>query len=253
MAYNLSIVSDIIDSVQFLSDAGQLRIIKASIAFLHDEEYELDKVAESVAFKMLMPMLSDAKERQKAIAERNKANGSKGGRKKTQTVLNETQKTQSVILGSEKTQKEPPPLSPSSFSLPSSPTPPITNSLSIPPIIPQENNSSSSCAHTHTREEDFGLQVGVIATIERYEQQYRKEGMWADVAIQNHIKVEDVQEIFKCFIFDQKHNATEYSGFSDFKRHFLNYTRRRASAMWAEKQTQEKQSKPSKNILEMYG
>ena len=244
MAYNLSIVSDIIDLVQFLSDAGQLRIIKASIAFLHDEEYELDEVAESVAFKMLMPMLSDAKDKQKAIAEKNRANGSKGGRKKTQTVLNETQKTQSVILGSEKTQKEPPPLSPS---LPS-PTPPTIT----PPIIPQENKSSSSCAHT--REEDFGLQVGVIATIERYEQQYKKEGMWAEVAMQNHIKVEEVQEIFKNFIFDQKHNATEYSGFSDFKRHFLNYTRRRASAIWAEKKAaQEKQPKPSKNILEMYG
>ena len=252
MAYNLSIVTDIISTVSFLPEISQFRVLKASLAYLNDEECELDDLSESVAFRMLLPMLSDAKEKSRSRSEKMKANGMKGGRKKTQTtnldnlLENESKKTNLVS-------KEDPLSSPASFSLPSSPTPPITNSLSIPPIIPQENNSSSSCAHTHTREEDFGLQVGVIATIERYEQQYRKEGMWADVAIQNHIKVEDVQEIFKCFIFDQKHNATEYSGFSDFKRHFLNYTRRRASAMWAEKQNQEKQSKPSKNILEMYG
>ena len=253
MAYNLSIVSEILDATNFLSESAQCRIIKASLAFLNDEEFELEEVVESTAFKMLIPMLSEAKKKKEAIAERNRTNGQKGGRKK------ETQKTQSVILGSEKTQANPqesPLSSPSSSSLPLSPTPPITNSLSIPPIIPQENSSSSCvCTHAHTREEDFGLQVGVIATIERYAEQYRSEGMWKDVACQNHIKIEDAQDIFKQFLFDQKHNATDYTNYSDFKRHFLNYIRRRASAIWAEKQQQDKQSKviSGADVLKVYG
>lgn len=160
----------------------------------------------------------------------------------------------SATLGA--TPQESPPSSPSSFSLSPSPTPPTTNSLSIPPIIPQEISSSSCvCTHAHTREEDFGLQVGVIATIERYAEQYRSEGMWADVAMQNHIKIDEAQEIFKQFIFDQKHNATDYTNYSDFKRHFLNYIRRRSSAIWAEKQQQQKQPKviSGADVLKVYG
>lgn len=253
MAYNISIISNILEAVNFLSESAQCRVIKASLAFLYDEDYELDDAVESTAFKMLIPMLTEAKEKQTILAERNRANGKNGGRKKTQ-------KTQSVLLGSKETQKtnlvskEDPLSSPSSSSLPLSPTPPITNSLSIPPIIPQEN-SSSSCACTHAREEDFGLQVGVIATIEKYAEKYKSEGMWRDVACQNHLKVEEVQEIFKQFLFDQKHNATDYTNYSDFKRHFLNYIRRRASAIWAEKQQQDKQPKviSGADVLKVYG
>lgn len=132
----------------------------------------------------------------------------------------------------------------------SSPTPPSIT----PPIIPQENSSSSSCAYTHVREEDFGLQVGVIATIEKYAEQYKSEGMWRDIAMQNHIKPNEVEDIFKNFVFDQKHNATDYTNYSDFKRHFLNYLRRRASAMWAEQQSQEKPKKviSGKDIFDIY-
>ena len=240
MAYNISIISNILEAVNFLSESAQCRVIKASLAFLYDEDYELDDAVESTAFKMLIPMLTEAKEKQTILTERNRANGKNGGRKKTQ-------KTNLVS-------KEDPLSSPSSSSLPLSPTPPITNSLSIPPIIPQEN-SSSSCACTHAREEDFGLQVGVIATIEKYAEKYKSEGMWRDVACQNHLKVEEVQEIFKQFLFDQKHNATDYTNYSDFKRHFLNYIRRRASAIWAEKQQQDKQPKviSGADVLKVYG
>lgn len=250
MAYNISIVSDILEAVKFLSESAQCRILKASIAFLYDEEYVLDSAVESTAFKMLIPMLTEAKEKQNILTERNRANGKNGGRKKTQSVLLGLKETQNTNLVS----KEDPLSSPSSSSLPLSPTPPITNSLSIPPIIPQEN-SSSSCACTHAREEDFGLQVGVIATIEKYAEQYRKEGMWRDVACQNHIKIEEAQDIFKQFLFDQKHNATDYTNYSDFKRHFLNYIRRRASAIWAEKQQQDKQPKviSGSDVLKVYG
>lgn len=252
MAYNLSIVSDILDAVNFLPESAQCRVIKASLAFLHDEEYELEEVVESTAFKMLIPMLSNAKEKSKVRSEKMRANGMKGGRKKTQSVIcknNESKKTNLVF-------KEDPLSSPYSSSLSPSPTPPTTNSLSIPPIIPQEISSSSCvCTHAHTREEDFGLLVGVIATIERYAEQYRSEGMWADVAMQNHIKIDEAQEIFKQFIFDQKHNATDYTNYSDFKRHFLNYIRRRSSAIWAEKQQQQKQPKviSGADVLKVYG
>lgn len=250
MAYNISIISNILEAVNFLSESAQCRVIKASLAFLYDEDYELEDAVESTAFKMLIPMLTEAKTKSRIRSEKMRENGMKGGRKKTQSVILQNIESKKTNLVS----KEDPLSSPSSSSLPLSPTPPITNSLSIPPIIPQEN-SSSSCACTHAREEDFGLQVGVIATIEKYAEQYRKEGMWRDVAYQNHIKVEEVQEIFKQFLFDQKHNATDYTNYSDFKRHFLNYIRRRASAIWAEKQQQDKQPKviSGADVLKVYG
>ena len=239
MAYNLSIATDILEATNFLEESAQCRVLKAALAYIYDEGYELNGAEDWVAFKMLIPMLDEAIKKQESIAERNRANGSKGGRPKTQ-------KTQSVILGSEKTQKEPPPLSPSSFS----PTPP----LSTPPIIPQEN-SSSSCVCTHAREEDFGLQVGVIATIEKYAEKYKSEGLWADVAMRNHIKIEQVQEIFRDFVMDQKHNSTDYTNYSDFKRHFLNYIRIRASAIKAEESQQTKQPKviTGSDLLKIYG
>lgn len=242
MAYNISIISNILESVNFLSESAQCRIIKASLAFLNDKDYELDDVVESTAFKMLIPMLTEARDKSKMRSEKMRANGMKGGRKKTQSVVlqnNESKKTKLVS-------KESPLSSPSSSPSLSSPTPPSNTLSTIPPIIPQENSSSSSCVCTHAREEDFDLRVGVIATIERYAEQYRQEGMWADVAIQNHLRMEQVQEIFKTFLFDQKHNSTDYSNYSDFKRHFLNYTRLRASAIKAE-QTQHREE-PKKII-----
>ena len=241
MAYSLSIVTNILEKVSFLSEIAQYRVLKASLAYLHDEEYELTEVEESVAFKMLIPMLSDAKAKSDRIAERNRANGSKGGRKKTQTVILETQKTQSVSVG----YKESPLSSPSPFS----PIPP----LSTPPIIPQENPSSPS-VRTHTCEEDFGLQVGVIATIEKYEKEYKREGMWRDVACQNHLTIEQAQEIFSQFVFSQKHNSKQYSSFSEFKGHFLNYIRKRAATYKTEQQTVQKQSKviSGSSIMDIY-
>lgn len=242
MAYNISIISNILESVNFLSESAQCRIIKASLAFLYDKDYELDDVVESTAFKMLIPMLTEARDKSKVRSEKMRANGMKGGRKKTQSVVlqnNESKKTKLVS-------QESPLSSPSPSPSLSSPTPPSNTLSTIPPIIPQENSSSSSCVCTHAREEDFDLRVGVIATIERYAEQYRQEGMWADVAMQNHLRMEQVQEIFKTFLFDQKHNSTDYSNYSDFKRHFLNYIRLRASAIKAE-QTQHREE-PKKVI-----
>lgn len=153
------------------------------------------------------------------------------------------------------TPQESPLSSPSSSPSLSSPTPPSNTLSTIPPIIPQENSSSSSCVCTHAREDDFGLRVGVVATIERYAEQYRQEGMWTDVAIQNHLKVEQVQEIFKTFLFDQRHNSTAYSNYSDFKRHFLNYIRLRASAIKAEQSQHREEPRKvisGKDIFDIY-
>lgn len=132
----------------------------------------------------------------------------------------------------------------------SSPTPPSIT----PPIIPQEKNSERvACAYT--REEDFSLQVGVVATIERYAEQYKTEGMWSDVAMINHIKIEQVKEIFAEFVSIQKHNANEYTNYSDFKSHFMNFVRQRAKAIWADKSQQQQQPKKvisGKDIFDVY-
>ena len=133
----------------------------------------------------------------------------------------------------------------------SSPTPPSIT----PPIIPQEKNSERvACACT--REEDFSLQVGVVATIERYAEQYKSENLWTDVAMINHIKLEQVKQIFSDFVTIQKHNANDYSGYSDFKSHFMNFVRTRAKAIWADKSQQ--QTLPKKviegpDVLKVYG
>ena len=236
MAYNISIAKDILETVSFLSESAQCRILKASLAYLFDEEYELEEVTESVAFKMLIPMLSDAKIKSQRRAEKMRENGLKGGRKKINLVSEESKITNLVS-------KEHPLSSPSPFS----PTPPI----STPPIIPQENPTTMA----HTCEEDFGLQVGVLATIEKYEKEYRREGMWRDVACQNHLTIEQTQDIFGQFVFAQKHNAKKYSSFSEFKSHFLNYIRKRAVTYKTEQQTQQRQSKviSGADILKIYG
>lgn len=133
----------------------------------------------------------------------------------------------------------------------SSPTPPSIT----PPIIPQEKKSERvACACT--REEDFSLQVGVVATIERYAEQYKSENLWTDVAMINHIKLEQVKQIFSDFVTIQKHNANDYSGYSDFKSHFMNFVRTRAKAIWADKSQQ--QTLPKKviegpDVLKVYG
>lgn len=138
---------------------------------------------------------------------------------------------------------------PSSPSL-SSPTPPSIT----PPIIPQEKNSERvACAYT--REEDFSLQVGVVATIERYAERYKTEGMWADVAMINHVKIEQVKDIFAEFVSIQKHNANEYANYSDFKSHFMNFVRQRAKAIWADKSQQQQQPRKvisGKDIFDVY-
>ena len=101
----------------------------------------------------------------------------------------------------------------------SSPTPPSISQKEI--IIPD-----GAC--THIREENFDLIVGVLGTIEQYAHQYQKENIWADAAMMAHLTIAQTQEIFNQFVVEQKHNSARHSGYSDFKRHFLNYLRTKA-------------------------
>ena len=82
MAYNLSIVTDILEATNFLEESAQCRVLKAALAYLYDKEYELDNTEEIVAFKVLTPMLSHAKKRSQERSEKMRENGKKGGRKK---------------------------------------------------------------------------------------------------------------------------------------------------------------------------
>ena len=106
----------------------------------------------------------------------------------------------------------------------SSPTPPSIT----PPIIPQENPPRPLRTCTHTREENFGLMVGVLASEEQYIKRYRQEGLWADAAMSAHLTIQQVQQIFDEFVVEQKHNSSKHSDYPDFKRHFLNYLRVKA-------------------------
>jgi hypothetical protein len=79
--------------------------------------------------------------------------------------------------------------------------------------------------------------------------------MWADVAMINHIKIEQVKDIFAEFVSIQKHNANEYTNYSDFKSHFMNFVRQRAKAIWADKSQQQQQPKKvisGKDIFDVY-
>ena len=240
MAYRFDIILSILKPIWFLPELSQFRVLKAAISFLQNEEIPPLEDAENVAFRMLLSTLEQERDKEMKRVEVYRKNGQNGGRGKTK-------KTKAVILVSE---KEEPLSSPSSSSLSPSPTPPTTNSLSTPPIIPQENPSPSACM----REENFALKAGVIATLEEYARKYRKEINWDDLAIQNHLKRGQPQQIFEDFMFDQKHNETDHDDYSDFKRHFLNYIRKRAQAFRVEQQSQvsEKKVISGSDIFNLY-
>ena len=70
------------------------------------------------------------------------------------------------------------------------------------------------------------------------------------------VKLEQVKQIFSDFVTIQKHNANDYSGYSAFKSHFMNFVRTRAKAIWADKSQQ--QTLPKKviegpDVLKVYG
>ena len=221
MAYRFDIILSILKPIWFLPELSQFRVLKAAISFLQNEEIPPLEDAENVAFRMLLPTLEQERDKEMKRVEVYRKNGQNGGRGKTK-------KTKAVILVSE---KEDPLSSPSSSSLSPSPTPPTTNSLSTPPIIPQENPPRPLRTCTHTREENFGLMVGVLASEEQFIKRYRQEGLWADAAMSAHLTIAQVQQIFDEFVVEQKHNSSKHSDYPDFKRHFLNYLRVKAEIL----------------------
>lgn len=203
MAYKIDIILDILKAIAFLPEDSQLRILKASIAYLRGTESEVLQGAENMAFTMLLPTLQKEKEKELNLSLARSKSGKQGGRGKAKKAI--------ALLALEKE-------STSS----SSPTPPST-----PPkeIIILDN------APTHTREENFDLVVGIIATEEQYARRYQQENMWADAALQMHLTIAQTQEIFKEFVAEQKHNSTRHEDYSRFKSHFFNYLRCRAEKL----------------------
>ena len=205
MAYRFDIILSILKPIWFLPELSQFRVLKAAISFLQNEEMPTLEEAENVAFRMLLPTLEQEREKEMKRVEVYRKNGQNGGRGKTK-------KTKAVILVSDK----------ENSSLPS-PTPP-TNS-------PKEIFNLDNTTHTHIREENFDLVVGIIGTIEQYAHQYQQENIWKDAAIMAHLTIAQTQEIFNQYVSEQKHNSTRHSDYSDFKRHFLNYLRTNAEIL----------------------
>lgn len=201
MAYRFDIILSILKPIWFLPELSQFRVLKAAISFLQNEKMPTLEDAENVAFRMLLPTLEQEREKEMKRVEVYRKNGQNGGRGKTQ-------KTKAVILVSDKEK--------SSLSSPT------------PPSISQKEINILDGACTHIREENFDLMVGVLGTIEQYAHQYQKENIWADAAMMAHLTIAQTQEIFNQFVVEQKHNSARHSGYSDFKRHFLNYLRTKA-------------------------
>lgn len=54
---------------------------------------------------------------------------------------------------------------------------------------------------------------------------YRKEGMWADVAMILHKPVDECQHLFDRWIIEYQHNGDTHQSYSDFKKHFIQWAR----------------------------
>ena len=207
MAYRFDIILSILKPIWFLPELSQFRVLKAAISFLQNEEIPILEDTENVAFRMLLPVLEQEKDKEMKRVEVYRRNGQNGGRGKTK-------KTKAVILVSDK--EEIPLSSPS-------PTPPTTL-IPKEEIVIDDNNA-------HAREESFDLKVGVLASEEGYIKRYQQEGLWADAAMSAHLTIQQVQQIFDEFVVEQKHNSSKHSDYPDFKRHFLNYLRVKAEML----------------------
>lgn len=217
MAYKFDIILDILKAIAFLPDDSQMRVVKSCISYLTDTlDVELQEV-ERMAVMMLLPRLKEAKEKEERLRQKRSNCGKQGGRGKAKKAI--------ALLALDK--------EPLLSSLPSSPTPPISISSNL-----QENNITT--AHTPTcvrEEENFEMVVGVLASEEKYIQQYRQENTWTDAAMISHLKIDEVKRFFDEFCIEQKHNSYKHSDYSDFKRHFLNYLRVKAEIIRKQSKT----------------
>lgn len=86
-----------------------------------------------------------------------------------------------------------------------SPIPPLSSS-------PKEIYNSSTA---HTCEEEF---------IRRYREE-GDNGMWANTALILHKKIPECKELFERWIVEFQHNGEKHSDYTDFKRHFISWSR----------------------------
>lgn len=72
---------------------------------------------------------------------------------------------------------------------------------------------NTNTARTHTHEE------------QDYINQYLREGLWSDVAMILHKKIPECQELFNRWVVEYQHNGDRHQDYSDFKRHFIQWSR----------------------------
>lgn len=117
MAYKFDIILHILKPIWFLPELSQFRVLKAAINYLQEGSSDALEETEDVAFRMLLPMLDEERDKELKRVEAYRRNGHNGGRGKTK-------KTKAVILVSDKE------ISSSPFPTPLTSSPKETNNLS---------------------------------------------------------------------------------------------------------------------------
>lgn len=74
-------------------------------------------------------------------------------------------------------------------------------------------NTSTTPAYTYTCEE------------QKFINQYRKEGMWQDVALILHKSIRDCENLFDRWILEYQHKGQQHRDYTDFKSHFIQWAR----------------------------
>lgn len=102
------IYREIADKVKMLSDAQAGEVLKMAAAYAFDGELQqTDDLAVALVFADVKSDIDRAAEKYERICERNRENGQKGGRPKTQQNPKEPKETQWDILGTQRNPTEP--------------------------------------------------------------------------------------------------------------------------------------------------
>ena len=87
MAYKFDIILELLKAIAFLPEVSQLRVLKASIAYLKNTGSEPLQEIEDMAFRMLLPRLQEEKERELKLSLARSQCGKKGGRGKAKKAI----------------------------------------------------------------------------------------------------------------------------------------------------------------------
>lgn len=102
------IYREIADKIELLSDAQAGELLKMALAFAFDGEIvHTDDLAVNIVFTDMKRDIFRAAEKYQRICERNRENGAKGGRPKTQESPEEPKETQWDNLETQENQKNP--------------------------------------------------------------------------------------------------------------------------------------------------